>query len=88
MAKKSGAGVHVKAHTRNGKMVRAYTRGGGGSKKSTTGSSAKSSFVKAVIDKVSNSRADRFKSSNSKFYQELQKNPRPKIDLGQKKVDR
>jgi len=31
MAKKSGAGVSVKAHTRNGKMVKAYTRGGGGS---------------------------------------------------------
>lgn len=31
MGKKSGAGVHVKAHTRNGKMVKAYTRGGGGS---------------------------------------------------------
>ena len=32
MAKKnSGSGVQVKAHMRNGKMVKAYTRGGGSS---------------------------------------------------------
>lgn len=31
MAKKSSAGVYVKAHMRNGKMVKAYTRGGGSS---------------------------------------------------------
>lgn len=53
--KKSGGAVYVKAHTRAGKKVRAYTRGGGSSKPKSFVSSAraKSGGIKRDLTKPS-----------------------------------